>query len=99
MHLPLWANVNATELALYRFGPTSFHAPCPPLRTGCVSPLRKNVPSEENVSRFLPTPLALLTVTSHAPTNVGLDVTTRFGELPDVVASRLAQDEKKVTLA
>src|SRR4030095_10580014 len=77
----------------------SFHAPCPPLRTGCVSPLRKNVPSEENVSRFLPTPLALLAVTSHAPTNVGLDVATRIGELCDVFDSGLAQDDKTAALA
>jgi len=57
------------------------------------------VPSEEKVSRFLPTPLALLAVTSHAPTNVGLDVATRIGELSDVFDSGLAQDDKTAALA
>ena len=64
-----------------------------------MSPLRKNVPSEENVSRFLPTPRALLAVTSHAPTNVGPDVATRTAELADVLDSGFAQDDKTAALA
>ena len=51
-----------------------------------------------NVRRFLPIPAALLAVTSHAPTNVGLDVATR-GELSDVFDSGLVQDNKTVELA
>ena len=59
-----------------------------------MSPLRKKVPSEENVSRFLPAPRrALLDVTSHAPTNVGPGAATRVAEPVDVPDSRLAQDD------
>ena len=43
-------------------------------------------------------PRALLTVTSHAPTNVGLDVPIRIGEL-SVFDSGLAQADKTVALA
>ena len=57
------------------------------------------MPSEKNVSRFLPTPRALLAVTSYAPTNVGLDVPIRIGELSDVFDSGLAQDDKTAALA
>src|SRR5439155_3692958 len=48
---------------------TRFQAPCAPLSTGCVSPLRKKVPSDENVRRFFPTPAGRLAVTIHAPTS------------------------------
>jgi hypothetical protein len=44
-------------------------------------------------------PRALLAITSHAPTNVGLDVATRIGELSDVFDSGLAQDDKTAALA
>ena len=44
-------------------------------------------------------PRALLAVTSHAPTNVGLDVSIRIGELSDVFDSGLAQDDKTAALA
>jgi hypothetical protein len=57
------------------------------------------VPSEENVSRFLPTPRARLAVTSHAPTNVGLGAATRVAEPADVLDSRVAHDDKTTTLA
>jgi hypothetical protein len=48
--------------------PTRFQAPCAPLSTGCVSPLRKKVPSDEKVRRFFPTPAGRVAVTIHAPT-------------------------------
>ena len=51
----------------------------------------------KKVSRFLPTPLALLAVTSHAPTNDGLDVATRIGALFDGFDSGLAQEDKTGT--
>jgi hypothetical protein len=35
-----------------------------------VSPLRKKVPSDENVSMFFPTPAGRLAVTIHAPTRL-----------------------------
>ena len=44
-------------------------------------------------------PRALLAVTSYAPTNVGLDVPIRIGELSDVFDSGLAQADKTVALA
>jgi len=49
---------------------TRFQAPCAPLSTGCVSPLRKKVPSDENVRRFFPTPAGRLAVTIHAQSDL-----------------------------
>src|SRR6266566_8140355 len=57
-------------MAWYSGALTRFQAPCAPLSTGRVAPLRKNVPSEEKVRRFFPTPCGRLAVTSHAPTRL-----------------------------
>jgi hypothetical protein len=46
----------------------------------------------------LPTPRALVTVTSHAPTSVGLDAAAAVCELAREFASRLAQDGRTAKL-
>src|SRR5262245_10543013 len=58
---------DAIYVASYSLSPICLQAPCAPLGTGCVSPLRKKVPSDEKVSMFFPTPLGRLAVTIHAP--------------------------------